>query len=148
LSDRKAIAPDMVGTVLGAAAHSGNRALWEKFHAAAKAEKKDRRERGRLLGAMSGFRDPAMVAENFKIALGDEFDPRESLALIYGATGDPSTRQLAYDFVKQHYGDIAARMPKDFGGRLAGVGAGFCDAQHRADIEAFFKDRVTKSPGG
>jgi alanyl aminopeptidase len=147
LSDRKALAPDMVGSVLGAAAYSGDRALWEKFHAAAKVEK-DRRERGRLLGAMSDFRDPAIVQENFKIALSDEFDPRESLTLIYGAGRDPKTRQMAWDFVKQRYDDIVARMPKDFGGRLAGVGSGFCDAEHRADLEAFFKDRVTKSPGG
>jgi alanyl aminopeptidase len=147
LSDRKAIAPDMVGSVLGAAAHSGDRALWEKFHTAAKAEK-ERRERGRLLSAMSGFRDPSIVQENFKIALSDQFDPRESLSLVYGAGGDPRTRQMAWDFVKQHYEDILARMPKDFGGRLVGVGGGFCDAEHRAEIEAFFKDRVTKSPGG
>src|SRR5262249_24099085 len=99
LSDRKAIAPDMVSSVLGAAAYAGDRALWEKLHAAAKVEK-DRRERGRLLSAMSGFRDPSIVQENFKIALSDEFDPRESLTLIYGAGGDPRTRQMAWDFVR------------------------------------------------
>jgi alanyl aminopeptidase len=147
LTDRKAIPPELVGSVMGAAAHGGDRALWEKFYAAAKTEK-DRRDRGALLGAMSGFADPAIVQENFKIALSDQFDPRESLTLVFGAAFDRRTRQAAYEFVKQHNDAIVARMPREFGVQLAGVGAAFCDPEHRADLEAFFRERAANAPGG
>jgi alanyl aminopeptidase len=28
------------------------------------------------------------------------------------------------------------------------IGRGFCDAQHRQDLEAFFKDKIGQSRGG
>ena len=145
LTDRKAIPPELVGSVLDAAARSGDRALWEKLHAAAKVEK-DRRDRDALLGAMGSFVDKAIVQENFKIALSDAFDPRESLTLVYRAASDRRTRQAAYEFVKEHNDEIVARMPREFGVQLAGVGGTFCDPEHRADLEAFFKDRAAKRP--
>ena len=147
LDDRKAIVPELVGNVLRAAARGGDRALWEKFHAAARTEK-DRRDRNQLLGAMGSFTDKKIVMENFQIALSEQFDPRESLTLVYGAASDPRTRQAAYEFVKEHNDTIVARMPRDFGVQLAGVGGGFCDREHRADLEAFFKDRAARAPGG
>jgi cytosol alanyl aminopeptidase len=147
ITDRKAIPPELVGSVLGAAARGGDRALWDKFYAAAKVEK-DRRDRNSLLGGMGDFLQPDIVQENFKIALSDTFDPRESLTLVYGAASDRRTRQAAYEFVKQHNDQLVARLPRDFGMALAGVGGAFCDPEHRADVEAFFKERAAKAPGG
>jgi cytosol alanyl aminopeptidase len=147
LDDRKAIVPELVGDVLSAAAAGGDRALWEKFYAAARKEK-DRRDRTQMLGAMGNFTDKRIVQENFKIVLSETFDPRESLSLIYGAASDRRTRQSAYEFVKQHNDEIVARLPREFGLQLAGIGGGFCDAEHRADLEAFFKERAERAPGG
>jgi alanyl aminopeptidase len=147
LGDRKAITPEMVGTVLGAAARGGDRSLWDKLYAAAKVEK-DRRDRTQMLQAMGGFSAKELVQKNFQIALSNEFDPRESLILVYGAAGDRRTRQAAYEFVKQHNDTLVARLPRAFGVSLAGIGGSFCDREHRADLEAFFKQRAAKAPGG
>jgi alanyl aminopeptidase len=97
---------------------------------------------------MASFLDPTLVAENLRVALSEDFDPRESMILIRGAAGDRRTRQQAWDFVKQHYQQIVARMPADYGARLVSIGRGFCDVQHRQDLEAFFKDKVGQSRGG
>jgi alanyl aminopeptidase len=147
LGDRKAIPPELVANVLSAAGAGGDRALWDKFHAAAKAEK-DRRDRNRLLAGMGSFHDPDIVDANLRIALSDEFDPRESLGLVYAAGRDRRTRERAYAFVKQNFDALVARRPPDFGAELAGVGSGFCDPQRRADLESFFKDRATRSRSG
>jgi len=147
LGDRKAIDHDMIGTVLATAARNGDRALWEKLRAEAK-KTQDRKERNQLLGAMGSFKDPQIIEQNFQIALSDEFDPRESMTLVWGASGDSKTRQLAYDFVKKNFDTIVARMPRDWGASLPHVGGGFCDAEHHADIQAFFGDKVAKLTGG
>src|SRR5262249_42729785 len=65
LLDKRAVDADMVGPVLGIAAAHGDKALWEKLRAAAKAAD-SREERERLLGAMSAFRDPAIVKEQLQ----------------------------------------------------------------------------------
>jgi alanyl aminopeptidase len=147
LADRSAIDHDLVGTVMHAAGRNADRALWDRLHDAAK-KAHDRKERAQALGAMGAVRDAKLVEENLKIVLSDELDPRESLSLLWGAAGDPKTRQLAYDFVKANYDRILARLPKDSGASLAGIAGGFCDAEHRADAEAFFKERTPKLNGG
>jgi alanyl aminopeptidase len=147
LTDRKSVEPELVGDALSLAARNGDRAFWDKLHAAARAEK-DRRDRGRLLEALGSFEDPKLVAEGFKVALSDEFDPRESLALIYGPSGNRRTRQQAYDFAKANYDALRARMPATWGAGLVRLASGFCDASHRADAEAFFKGRTPLLEGG
>ncbi|HVH44166.1 MAG TPA: M1 family metallopeptidase, partial [Labilithrix sp.] len=147
LTDKKVIEHDMVGLVLHIAGRKADQALWDKLHARATGTQ-DRKERGQLLGAMGASIDPKIVEQNFKVAMSDEFDPRESLGLITGAANDSKTRQMAYDFVKANYDAIIARLPRDAGSSLVHVGAAFCDAEHRADVEAFFKDRTIHTTGG
>jgi alanyl aminopeptidase len=144
LTDRKAIDPDMVGTVLNIAARFGDRALFDRLHAQAKTEK-ERKERGQLLGAMGGFRDPAIVKAAMAIALTDEFPAHESIGLVWGAL-DEDNGELAYVFIKQHHDALIAKLPRDYSfARAAGA---FCDQAHKADAEAFFKDKIAKSAAG
>jgi len=147
LTDRKAIEPELVGNALQLAAKGGDRAFWDKLHAAAKAEK-DRRDRNRMLDAMGAFEDPKLVEEGMKLALTDEFDPRESMSLIFGPSGSRRTRQMAYDFTKANYDTIVGRLPKQWGAGMVRMAGGFCDAEHRADAEAFFKSRTPALEGG
>ncbi|MBI1786576.1 MAG: M1 family metallopeptidase [Acidobacteria bacterium] len=147
LDDRKAVDPDMMGLVLSTAARNGDRALFERFRAEAK-KVKERRERQTLLGAMGSFRDPEILKTARSIALSDEFDVREAVPLLFAGAGDPRTRESAFLFIKENFDAIVAKLPTDFGAFLPFVASGFCDAGHRAEAEAFFKDRVTKFPGG
>ena len=147
LADRKAVQPDMVGVVLRAAAQDGDRALFEAFRAEAK-KAKDERTREQLLGAMGSFHDPEIVKIAMPIVLTDEFDNRESIDLIFGLSGWPKTRNMAYDFVKQNFDALVAKMPTDTGAYFPYVAGGYCDNEHRADVEAFFKGRSTKYTGG
>jgi alanyl aminopeptidase len=147
LADKKSIDPDLVGLVLGVAARHGNRALWDRLWTAAKAEK-ERKERGQLIGAMSGFRDPEIVKGALAIVLGDDIDPRESMSLLWGALGHDETREMAYTFVKDNLDKLLARLPRDSGAGFIGVGGSFCDAAHRADVETFFKDKAPTWLGG
>ncbi len=145
LADRKAIDPDMVGTVLSIATRFGDRALFDKLYAQAKTEK-ERKERGQLLGAMGGFRDPAIVKAAMAIALTDEFPSHESIGLVWSALDEARGRDLAYAFIKQHHDALIAKLPRDYS--FARVAGAFCDAAHKADAEAFFKDKIAKSAGG
>ena len=147
IKDRKSLPPELIDLVLAAAAGAGDRALWDKLYAAAKTEK-DRSDREHLIDGLAGFHDLKIVAESLRVSLANDFDPRESITLLWGASADRRTRQAAYDFVKQHYDQIIGRMPPDFGARLPSVARSFCDAEHRKDVEVFFSDKVSRSRGG
>jgi alanyl aminopeptidase len=144
LTDRKSIDPELVNLVLGIAARFGDRAFFDKLHAAAKIEK-ERKERGQLIGAMGDFRDPEIVKAAMAIALTDEFPAYESISLVWSALNE-DTRELAYEFIKKNHDALIAKLPRDYA--FHGVAGSFCDEAHRADAEAFFKDKVAKVPGG
>jgi alanyl aminopeptidase len=147
LEDHKAVDPDMVGTVLNAAARHGDRSLYDRFRAQAKNEA-DENLRDPLLTAMGLFRDPAIAKDALSIILTNEFDNRESLTILFSASAWPETRDIAYEFVKQNWDALVAKLPTDSGAILPFAAANYCDSQHRADAEAFFKDRATKYSGG
>jgi alanyl aminopeptidase len=147
LDDHKAVAPDMVGVVLSTAARHGDRQLFDRMRVAAKQEKEEN-FRGTLIFCLGLFRDPAIIRTALPIVLTEEFDHRQSIEIVFGVSGSAKTRDLAYDFVKQNWDALVAKLPTDAGAFLPYVAAGYCDAEHRLEVEAFFKDRSTKYTGG
>jgi alanyl aminopeptidase len=137
----------MVEAVLVIAARHGDRDLFDRMRAAAKREK-DEDFRGTLLECLGFFADPAILKVAMPIVLTDEFDSRESLAILYSASRFAKTRDLAYDFVKKNWDALTAKLPTDMQSTAPYIAAGYCDAGHREDVEAFFKDRSTKYTGG
>jgi alanyl aminopeptidase len=147
LDDRRSLDGDLVGPILRIAARNGDRALFDRLHAEAR-KTTDLRQRNDLLWAMSAFRDAEILKAAFAIPLTDEFHPTEAMGLIWGPSGDPKTRPLAYEFVKTNFDALVAKLPRDEGAYLPYIAGGFCDEERRAEVEAFFKDRSTKFTGG
>jgi alanyl aminopeptidase len=147
LDDRSAVPADMAGAVLEAAATHGDRALFDRFREAAKAEK-SRRDELRLLNALGSFEDPALVREALDFFLSPAIDSREAYEMLFPIGRTETGRQIMWDFVKAHYDAVVARMPREISGFLPLVGASFCDPEHRRDVAEFFQERASKLPGG
>ncbi len=151
LDNHSAVEPDMVGVALNTAARHGDKALYDRMTALLK-KTGDPHEHQDLLGALGSFRDPELVKANFQMLLNGEVDPRESLGLLFGPLGDPATRSLPFELVRDNYDALAAKLPSaadsDYSAFLPNVAGGFCDVQHRAEVAGFFKDRSAKAVGG
>jgi len=147
----------MIEVVLRVAGNHGDKKLWDRLYGEAR-KAKDRQERARVLSAMAAFTDPEIVKANQAIALGDEFDLRDSFELM--ATGlttrrgayhpSPSrvVRQLAWTFVKLNWDAIVAKMPRIYAAYLTITPLALCSDEAKADMEAFFKERAAKLDGG
>jgi alanyl aminopeptidase len=147
LDDHKAVPPDMVAAVLNTATRHGDRALFDRLLAAALQEKDEDLQR-KLLNAMGRFPQPEIAKTAFPVLLSHEFDVRQSLTILDAARDSPVTRDLAYDFVKQNWDALIARLPADWGAFMPSVAKSFCDEQHSRDAADFFDGRSTKYPGG
>ncbi|MGZ3440767.1 MAG: ERAP1-like C-terminal domain-containing protein, partial [Polyangia bacterium] len=147
LADRKSVSPDVAGEVLGVAARNGDRALFDRMHAEAK-RATDRHDRQQILAAMGSFRDPALAKAALALVSSNEFDPRESMHIMLELTGEESTRQLAWDFLKANFDSMVKRLSAEQMAYTPFVGVSFCDEAHEKEMEAFFKDRSPKLPGG
>ncbi|MEO6777100.1 MAG: M1 family metallopeptidase [Kofleriaceae bacterium] len=147
LDDHKAIQPELVGTALHIAARYGDQKLFDRIHADAK-KTTDREERGRLLGAMSAFIDPKLLAQAMQVALSNDFELREGLGLLFGGFQEPKNREAAYAFIKAHFDEIAKKLPSPYRAYLAFTFVGLCDADRKAEVVAFFKPKIDTFDGG
>jgi alanyl aminopeptidase len=147
LDDPATVDSDTAGRVLRVAARNGDAALFERMRVEAE-RTRDMRRRSLLFFGMGSFLDPELLKKAFALTLADTYDTRESVEILLAATGERATRDLAYDFLKRNYDALTARLPKDYAAQLVSFGAAFCDPARRADVEAFFKDRVASSAGG
>jgi alanyl aminopeptidase len=147
LDDHKAVDPDMLGVVVTTAARHGDRELFDRMRAAAKNEKQENFRRT-LIFSLGMFQDPEIIKAALPIVLSDEFDIRESANMVFGPAQWRQTRDFAYDFVKQNWDALIAKLPTDSGSYLPYVAGAYCDAAHRQDVQSFFTGRSTKYTGG
>src|SRR5262249_53985641 len=137
LDDRKVVAPELVDVVLSSAARAGDKSLYDAFLAEAR-RAPERRDRKRLLGPLAKFRDPRLARAALDLTVSNEFDARESSAVIFAEAGFGPTRPLAWEFVKRNFGVLSERWAPDVLAFLPYVGAGFCDETHKAEVASFF----------
>lgn len=147
LADRKAVHPDMIDTVLGVAADTGDVALHGALLAAAKTEK-DRTDRNRMLGALSQFRSVEVVKGHLPVVLGADFETRDAMRLLWGAASSYLTREAALEFLKANWEPLLAKLPKEAGAGMVWMAAGGCDAKSRDEARSYFDGRSTKYMGG
>ncbi len=83
-----------------------------------------------------------------KLTLSPDFDARETIGILREEASNRETRPEAWAFLKANFDALAARLPRESPARFPMLAAGFSDAEKRADVEAFFKDKAPKYMGG
>jgi len=147
LKDRKAVAPDMVGPVLGMAAMSNDVKLFDRMLDEAR-HVQDRRERSMLLGTLGGFRSPALRERALALVTGSELDQRDTIGIVYRSLFDRDSREPTWKWLQAHFDGILAKLREDEAMRLIGsVPLAFCDEQHRAAAETFLTPRAKTHAG-
>jgi alanyl aminopeptidase len=143
--------PSIVTAVLGTAAYYGDKDLFERF--LTKLDKtQDRTERERILEAMSRFRDRSAIQAGMEAVLSGKIPFMEGLSLLFTGQSEESTRGMALDFLKAHFDEIAAKRPTgggfDAGAVLPYVGASYCSAAKKQELQDFLQPRIEKFTGG
>jgi len=150
LADRKAMAPDVVGSVLSSAAYHGDLPLFQRFLSEFK-ETQNRQDQERLIGAMTEFRDPTAIKAGMQEVLTGRLKLADGFVLLFGGQRSPATRRLPFEFLKAHFDEIMKDNPSisgfSFGAFLPTVGRSFCDAETRKQLQDYFAPLVDKYDG-
>jgi alanyl aminopeptidase len=151
LEDRRALPPEIVSAVISTAAYQGGRELFDRYLAAL-GTTTNRQERQQLYGALGSFRDPEIANDALALLLDEKHDIRESLGTLWTSQSTPQIRRLRWEFVKQNFDALIARLPAQggfqLGARLPDVGNVFCSSGDARELEQFFGERVKKFNGG
>jgi alanyl aminopeptidase len=126
---------------------TGNHLDFGTLDAALAAKKKTRDvQQARALSRMiTRSRDPAVAIKVASMVLEPDVDPREA---IYWLSGEPRTEQARFDFITKQFDQVYARTPAEAQRYLIFATSIFCDADHRTEVESFWRPRLDKLVGG
>jgi alanyl aminopeptidase len=146
-TNHASVDPNLVGSVLTTAAYYGDKTLFERFLAELK-KTKDLQDRSRILQAMAAFRDPASLNAGFEAILSDQIPLSEGTGLLFSRNSAVKGK-LAFAFLQSHYDEFMAKRASEggifeVGSFLPFVGASFCDASSKAELQSFFAPKAEK----
>jgi alanyl aminopeptidase len=138
LSDPDAF-PSWRAWAITLAATEGDQYLWESLN---KAVDRAKTPAGRItaLRALGAFRDEALLKQSLELFLTDRIRSNEFWYLVGTATSQESlVERVVWPWVVAHYDQLVDKLGVAFSApSLPYLGAGFCDAEGKARVEAYF----------
>jgi aminopeptidase N len=121
------------------AARHGDTALYGQYKAQLQKQLPPEQYYG-FFYAMGDFSDRALAQQTLDWTLTPEVRGQD-IYLLQGLVGNPKTRDLAWEFVRQHYDEINKKTGGGLGGIYVflGIAESFCDAQKRDEVVQFFQ---------
>ncbi len=148
LADPGSVDAGMANVAFSIAAANGDAALYDRIYAAVtgKSTKAQSPEQySRLLFTLAEFRDPALVKRSLEFVRSPQMPPQDVIGFMSTLIGNPATRDTAWAFLKLHWVEMREKVVSFGGGGAVGALGGYCDLDHRKDIEDFFRDH--RAPG-
>ncbi len=135
-----ALDPTMRDVILQVAARHGDARLWTDFETRMVAAD-EAGLRLSYLNALAAFERPELVQKTLALTLTDAIAIQNVGYAFRALFNNPQARGLAWNFVKEHFDAMKARLPPLLAGRIVVPGLGnFCTLQERDDVAAFLKD--------
>ena len=151
LSDPSSLHPAIADAIIRGAARKADRELFDALWKAAE-EWTDVQYRGQARRALGNVGAPELVKEALGMILTTKHPANERVDLVYATGKDPRTASVLWNFVKQHYAQLAERLPTqegvDPGAFLIGALSGLCTVGERDELRTFFEERVKGISGG
>jgi alanyl aminopeptidase len=137
LSSPDAVPATQVKMSLPIAARRGDKELWTSMRRAL-SEIRTPSLRSELIRAMGRFRDPELVRKSLDLFWTDAIRAQNLWALLGPASGHPKTREIAWNWMTEHYDRIVGVVGEASAGRLTWVGNGFCSQKGAERVRQFF----------
>jgi alanyl aminopeptidase len=148
LENRQAVPPDEANTVVGIAGRYADPSLFDKLMTEAK-KAKETSDREHLVSVLASCTESSLAQRALDALAAHEFEPVDSMLLLFGLASHIETRSFTYDYLKQHYDAVVGALPGDSMFQyLPMIAAGFDTPDRQSDMEAFFKDKDVKLTGG
>jgi alanyl aminopeptidase len=144
--DADAVAPDLAGTAMAAAARTGGVDVFEAL-VAELVGAADAQVRSRALLALAATRDPALIRRALDLALDPRLRQNERVVVFKALAGSLETRDAAWTWLEANIDALLPLLPDRFGGQLPSA-IRMCDATWAERVRALFAPRVESLTGG
>jgi len=125
--------------VLRVAAASGDAALYDRYIAQLEKVSGQPEEYYRFFGALTSFRDPALVQRTLKFAISPAVRTQDTGTLIAGLLGQPHSRDAAWAFVQAEWPTLTQKLGTFQGiPDIVGALGSFCSTEAAGQVKQFF----------
>jgi aminopeptidase N/puromycin-sensitive aminopeptidase len=138
LQDPGSVDPGLAPVAVSISAKSGDAALYDQFL--------DRMKSAKTPDAyylyfwpLAEFRDPKLLTRTLDLALSPDVRSQDSLRLVAYVMRNPQAQQLAWDYVRSHWGDIEKVGTGFAAGSVVSATGSFCSAGMRDQVSDFFR---------
>ncbi len=137
LADPTSVDPTISGIAQYIAAYYGDAALFDQLQKVFETST-DPIQQESALGAMSGFRNPALEKRALDYAVSGKVKNQDALFVFVRAMSGVDTRDLAWQYIQDNWPKVQAQMTTTMGGYLVGSSSAFCSADKREEVTSFF----------
>lgn len=87
------------------------------------------------------FSDPALLTRTLNFAISPAMRAQDAPQVIRAVMSNPAGRQLAWEFVRQHWPEIETKLSNYSEATLVQAASVFCDTNKRDEVRQFFSER-------
>lgn len=140
------LAPDIRGIAFALVAQGAKRATYDTlWRLEGKADLHE--EKMRILGSLTRTRDKTLLSDLLERSLSEEVRAQDTPMVVVQAANNNEGRELAWEFIKEHWSEFDRRYGK--GGfsimRIVGVAGGFASLEREAEVKEFFETHPAPS---
>jgi alanyl aminopeptidase len=147
ITDRKAVEPALIDTVLLVAAAHGDTQLFDALLAEAR-RTRDGLERRDIVTALMSFRDASLAERGLSLLLDPAFDIRETTNAMWRMHWFTPPRRAAHAFVMANFDALSARVQKETPGGWPDLAEQLCTQRDDEAVAAFWQPRIASYASG
>jgi aminopeptidase N len=137
LAGKKPADPRIADAAVALATQKGDTAMYDQLMKVAQ-NSGDPDLKDAALNALTRFQEPLLVIRTLEYAVSDAVRNQDSWLLIALLLERRETQDLAWQFVEQHWPEIAKKSTPGSGVRIVEAAGAFCTAEKRDAVTSFF----------
>jgi aminopeptidase N/puromycin-sensitive aminopeptidase len=144
LADPTSVDPTLGQTCVALAARNGDAAYYEQLKKLSQTSN-DPQIGTRALYLLAQFNNQELARQTLEYAVSGKVKNQDAAFLLLIEMQVPETRDLAWSFIRDHWDEVQKQLTTATGAYLVSSVGAFCDAHHRDEAVAFFKDHKVAS---
>ena len=137
LKNPESVAADLLDPVTTIVAYNGGAKEFDEMKTLFKSAPTPEVEL-RNLHALTAFRQPALMANVYKMILTKEIRTQDSPKILSSFFSNPEARHSTWTFIKTHYADLKKIYSQQVLGRLSALPSSFKTQEMYNDVQSFF----------
>jgi aminopeptidase N/puromycin-sensitive aminopeptidase len=137
ISDPSSVEPGLGQTAVAIAARNGDAAMFDALEKVYETTTNPEFQEG-ALRLQAQFEDPALLTRALDYAASGKVRNQDAAIQFAIAMGGDETRDVAWKYIQEHWDKVQAQLTTAMGGMLVGSTSGFCSAEGKESVKAFF----------